>query len=144
MAPSARWEHFEHIADMGIRGIGPTPAAAFSQAALAMTAVITDPGLVEPRVERTIDCHAEDLEQLFFDFLDSLVFEMSARHLLLSRFDVDIDPSGCHLRAKVWGEPVDRARHAPAVEVKGPTMTALSVRHDPSRQEWIAQCVIDV
>ncbi len=38
-----RWEHFEHGADIGVRGIGPTPASAFEQAALALTAVITDP-----------------------------------------------------------------------------------------------------
>jgi SHS2 domain-containing protein len=24
-----RWEHFDHGADIGVRGFGPTPAAAF-------------------------------------------------------------------------------------------------------------------
>ena len=37
---AARWEHFEHEADMGVRGFGPTLATAFEQAALAMTAVV--------------------------------------------------------------------------------------------------------
>jgi SHS2 domain-containing protein len=41
-----RWEHFPHEADMGIRGIGDTRDQAFEQAALAMTAVITDPAKV--------------------------------------------------------------------------------------------------
>jgi SHS2 domain-containing protein len=41
MAP--HWEHFAHEADMGIRGIAPTLEQAFEQAALAMTAVVTDP-----------------------------------------------------------------------------------------------------
>ena len=31
-----RWEHFEHGADIGVRGIGPTPASAFEQAALPL------------------------------------------------------------------------------------------------------------
>lgn len=35
-----RWEHFPHGADIGVRGFGPTMAAAFEQAALAMTAVV--------------------------------------------------------------------------------------------------------
>ena len=39
----AHWEHFSHEADIGIRGVGPTLATAFEQAAIAMTAVITDP-----------------------------------------------------------------------------------------------------
>ena len=40
------WEHFEHEADIGIRGIAPTLEQAFEQAAIAMTAVMTDPARV--------------------------------------------------------------------------------------------------
>jgi len=36
-----RWEHFSHPADIGIRGIAPTLEAAFEQAGIALTAVIT-------------------------------------------------------------------------------------------------------
>jgi tRNA nucleotidyltransferase (CCA-adding enzyme) len=36
----------------------------------------------------------------------------------------------------------DVGRHAPAVEVKGATYTALSVRHTDGG--WIAQCIVDV
>lgn len=43
---SGRWEHFPHEADMGVRGIGASREAAFEQAALALTAVITDPTTV--------------------------------------------------------------------------------------------------
>jgi RNA-splicing ligase RtcB len=47
------WEHFEHDADVGVRGLGHTRAEAFEQAAVAMTAAITEPALVRPltRVE---------------------------------------------------------------------------------------------
>ena len=34
MPPDSRWEHFEHGADIGIRGIGPNLAAAFEQATI--------------------------------------------------------------------------------------------------------------
>ena len=37
----AGWEHFPHDADIGVRGWGATPAEAFEQAALALTAVVT-------------------------------------------------------------------------------------------------------
>ena len=47
VAPEARWEHFPHDADIGVRGFGPTVVAAFEQAALALTAVITDPGHID-------------------------------------------------------------------------------------------------
>lgn len=42
------WEHFEHGADIGVRGLGTTKAAAFEQAAVALVAVITDPQCVAP------------------------------------------------------------------------------------------------
>jgi SHS2 domain-containing protein len=42
----ARWEHYEHDADIGVRGYGATRAQAFEQAALALTAVVTDPTLI--------------------------------------------------------------------------------------------------
>jgi len=35
------WEHFSHDADIGVRGFGPSIEAAFEQAALAQTAVVT-------------------------------------------------------------------------------------------------------
>ena len=37
------WQHFPHDADMGVRGIGNSKEAAFEQAALALTALVTDP-----------------------------------------------------------------------------------------------------
>jgi protein archease len=39
------WEHFPHDADVGVLGLGATPAEAFAQAAMATTAVITVRGL---------------------------------------------------------------------------------------------------
>ena len=62
--------------------------------------------------------------------------EMAVRRRLYSRFEVRIE--GHRLRATVWGERTDTARHQPAVEVKGATYTNLSVRFDPSG-EWIAE-----
>ncbi len=140
MFRSGRWEHFEHVADIGVRGLGPTPAEAFVQAALAMTAVITDPAGVAPNIAVDIELEGEDLDYLLLDWLNALVYEMATRNMLFGRFEVAIE-SG-RLRATAWGEPVDVARHQPAVEVKGATLTELSVHK--AGHEWLAQCVIDV
>lgn len=139
---SPRWEHFSHGADIGIRGIGATPEEAFAQAALAMTAAMTNVDRVRPRDEITIECAGTDLEDLFFAFIDALVFEMSTRKMVFSQFDVRIDNG--QGRARISGEPVDRQRHEPAVEVKGPTLTELRVSNDSATSEWTAQCVVDV
>jgi SHS2 domain-containing protein len=137
---TARWEHFPHEADMGVRGFGSTEAEAFEQAALAMTAVVTDLEAVEAREPVAIECEAPDHELLFAEWLNSLIYEMSTRGMLFSRFSVQLD--GTRLRARAWGERVDRARHHPAVEIKGATYTALHVAH--AADEWVAQTVVDV
>lgn len=139
--PRAAWELFPHDADIGVRGTGATPAQAFEQAALALTAVITDPHLVRPVEAVRIERRCADHELLFTDWLNALVLEMATRRMLFGRFTVQLH--GDRLVATAEGEPVDAARHHPAVEVKGATLTELAVRRREDGS-WLAQCVVDV
>ena len=134
------WEHFAHQADMGVRGFGATKPQAFEQAALALTAVITDPSGIEPREAITIHCEVPDDELLLADWLNQIVYEMATRKMLFGQFTVVLH--GTKLQATAWGEPTDLARHHPAVEVKGATYTALRVAFENG--EWVAQTVVDV
>ena len=138
---NAHWEHFHHGADIGVRGIGTSEAHAFELAALALSAVITDPASVVARTPVAIACAAPDNDLLFCDWLNALIYEMSTRKMLFSRFQVQLRDG--HLSGTAWGEPIDRARHAPAVEVKGATLTELRVEQR-GPEHWIAQCVVDV
>ena len=134
------WEHFEHGADIGVRGIASTKAGAFEQAALALTAVVTDPAGVVPRLRVDIDCRAPDDELLLAHWLNAVICEMASRHMLFAQFDVRLD--GRRLHGRAIGESVSVARHHPAVEVKGATCTALRVA--PQDDGWLAQTVVDV
>ena len=135
------WEHFPHEADMGVRGIGATMEKAFEEAALAMTAVITDPAKVAANETVEIACQAPDDDLLFVDWLNALIYEMATRKLLFSRFEVHIKEHV--LSARAWGETLNPKKHRPAVEIKGATYTALRVARE-ANGEWIAQCVVDV
>jgi len=137
----SHWSHFPHQADIGVRGEGETLAEAFAQAALALSAVITDLECISASEAVQIECAAPDAELLLVDWLNALVYEMATRHMLFSRFEVTTD--GSHLRASAWGEKVDAARHRPAVEVKGASYTALEVGQGVDGH-WYAQCVVDV
>ena len=135
------WEHFPHEADMGIRGIGASMEEAFSQAALALTAVVTDPGGIQLRETVMLTAEDPDPELLLVDFLNALIFEMARRRMLFGRFQVAITDGRLHAAAQ--GETVDIGRHQPAVEIKGATYTALAVRR-LDNGTWLAQCVVDV
>ena len=138
--PRPHWEHFEHQADIGIRGIGPTPADAFEQASLAVCAIITDLDQIASDQELTLQCEEPDLELLLVDWLNTLIYTIATHRLLFSRFSIRIDNG--RLTANAWGEPIDVERHQPVVEIKGATYTELAVYE--SDGEWIAQCVVDV
>ncbi len=135
----ARWEHFSHVADLGVRGWGTSAEQAFAQAALALTAAVTEVDKVADPVD--IRCEAPDLELLLVDWLNAIIYEMATRKMLFSRFEPRI--TNHVLTARIWGEPVTRTRHSPAVEVKGATYTELAVERNDSGT-WVAQCVIDV
>lgn len=140
-AAPARWELFAHGADVGVRGIGDTCEAAFEQAALALTAIVTDPAGVRPRETVDIECRAAEPEAMLVDWLGAVIAEMSARRLVFCRFEVRFDDG--RLRGHATGEPVDVARHEPAVEPKGATWSGLSVAQKPDGR-WVAQAVVDV
>jgi tRNA nucleotidyltransferase (CCA-adding enzyme) len=142
MGAGARWEHFPHGADIGIRGVGPTLDTALEQVALALTAVMVEPGQVERRETVDVSCQAPNPEELLYDWIDAVVYEMATRGMLFGRYEVRVD--GTRLTARLHGERVDRARHEPAIEVKGPTYTQLRVANDATAGEWVAQCVVDV
>jgi tRNA nucleotidyltransferase (CCA-adding enzyme) len=143
-APTAdsagRWEHFPHDADVGVRGFGATPAEAFENAACALTAVVTHAAVL-PHQSIDVRCQGTDLELLFVDWLNAVIYEMAVRHMLFGRFVVRIEDG--RLEGTLQGEPVEIARHAPACEPKGATYTALKVAADASGL-WSAACVVDV
>ncbi len=136
-----QWEHFPHVADIGVRGFGESKQAAFEQAAYALIAAIAELDRIAPESTVIIRCAAPDDEALLVEWLNALVFEIATRGMLFCRFRVHID--GNTLEAEALGEPIDPERHELAAEAKGATYTELSVRRlDDGR--WLAQCVVDV
>jgi tRNA nucleotidyltransferase (CCA-adding enzyme) len=145
MAPDGdvadHWEHFPHMADAGVRGVGKTREAAFEQAACALTAAVAEIDRIAPKDRVHVSCSAPNDEALLVEWLNALVFEMATRGMLFSRFEVRIRDG--RLEAESFGEAVDPRRHEVGAEAKGATYTELSVRRlDDGR--WLAQCVVDV
>ena len=137
----ARWEHFAHVADIGVRGFGPTMGSAFEQAAMAMTAAVTDLDAIETKTTKEIACQAPNAELLLVDWLNAILYQMATKKMLFGRFSVQI--CGDTLNGRISGEAIDVKRHAPATEVKGATLSELEVVQGPDGQ-WLAQCIVDV
>ncbi len=134
------WEHFSHQADIGIKAIADSLPSAFEQAALALTAIVTEQGNVEATESVQIECSAENNELLLIDWLNSVIYEMAVRKMLFSRFQVRIE--NLKLSAKIWGEKINQDKHNPVVEPKAVTYNQLSVKNENGK--WNVQCVVDV
>ena len=57
-------------------------------------------------------CEAPDIELLFVDWLNAVIYEMAVRRMLFGRFAVGIENG--HVNGTMWGEPIDITRHEPA------------------------------
>lgn len=134
------WKHFHHQADIGIFGKGSTPQQAFEQAAYALTAVMCNPDRVSGQTEVRISCSAPDLELLFIDWINEILFHVDTKQMLFSRFDVTINDHD--LKASIFGERIDEQKHETAVAVKAATYMQLKVGR--VKDGWFAQCVVDV
>lgn len=136
-----RWEHFEHEADIGVRGYADTVAQAFEQTALALSSVMTELDNIQNEQCIVVECQAPDFEVLLVDWLNEIVYQMATKKMLFRSYQVEI--TNHTLNASLCGEAASQEKHQPAVEIKGATFTELKVAQLETG-EWMAQCVVDV
>ncbi|MFN8521959.1 MAG: archease [Chloroflexota bacterium] len=132
-------DYFDHEADIGVIGRGPTVEDALVAAAGAVFAIMADPASIRP--ERRVDVRFEesDVELAMVTWLNLLIGEARARGLIFGRFELRRE--GDAWLGSAWGEPW-RSGIERGTEVKGATLTALSVNQ--TEDGWDARCVVDV
>ncbi len=135
------YETFEHTADLGLRVRAADLNTLFAEAGLALfAAILEDPGTVVASQPREVRLAGDDREYLLFDWLKTLLYHFDAEHLLLGRFEVRVQDDG--LTGTAGGEPLDRARHELAHEVKAITYHGL--RLEQTADGWLAEVIVDI
>jgi SHS2 domain-containing protein len=135
------FEVFDHTADLGLRIQAADLSGLFAEGARALSSVIvSNPDAVEPRDSLMLHVAGRDLEYLFVDWLDELLFLFESKRFLASEFETELDDTG--LSATVRGEPCDPARHVLAHEVKAVTYHGLTV--EQSSDGWRAEVILDI
>ena len=132
-------EYFEHGADIGVVGRGASVEEAFARAAEAMFAIMVELDAVQPRSTVTVEFEEDDVELALVRWLNALLAQARESGAVFCRFELRRD--GNWWRGTARGEHW-RDAHARGTEVKGATLTALSVRRD--EDGWQARCVVDV
>jgi len=132
-------EYFEHDADFGVVGRGPTLEEAFVEAARATFALMVEPTEVHPTGEVEVAFEESDVEIALVRWLNGLLGEARVRNLALA--DFELRRSGEHWVGRGRGDPWSRHQER-GTEVKGATLTMLAVHR--VNGGWEARCVVDV
>jgi len=139
MPMEAAGGYFEHDADIGIIGRGSTVEEAFVSAARAMFAIQSELASVQALEAIEIDFEEGDLELALVRWLNALLAASHERGLVLHAFGLEREGERWRgwARGERWRDALERG-----TEVKGATLTMLSVSHEAGG--WEARCVVDV
>ncbi len=134
MVKKARFEFLEHTSDAYIAAYGATLEEAFENAALATFEVMTDVEKVEPVIEEVVEVIGEDEQALLYNWLEKLLVRFDLTDTLYSRFKIPAieEAQGVlGLKARIWGEPLDVAKHQRRVGVKAVTYHQMEILRKP-------------
>ena len=135
------FEITNHTADVGIIAYGTDAKELFSNAALALFSLITEPESIEEKLRRDLEIVSENRDSLLIEWLNELIYLFDAEHILFRRFDIE-DLSYNQLKATCYGESFDPLRHKIKTGVKAATYHMLKI--DKGGSGYKAQVIFDV
>lgn len=120
------YEYLEHTSDAKFRATGRDIEEVFSNAALALTGLITDPTTVRETQSHEVDLSARNLASLLYDFLTEVLYLFEAEHFLTARADVQVEEGErMRLTATLFGD--DRTGYPLEGSVKSITYNEMDI-----------------
>jgi SHS2 domain-containing protein len=120
------FEIIDHTADVGIIAYGADMKQAFANVARGLFSLITELDDVEEVIHRDAELTATDEESLLVEWLNELIYQFDTEGIIFKRFDI-IELDNTRLKARGYGEKVDRSRHKLKIGVKAATYHMLKV-----------------
>jgi len=136
-----RYKLLDHTADIGIIASGEDVSEAFGNAAYAMFDILTDVDKIRETGSFEVQVSAENIEELLVVWLNELLYQYEVERFICRRFAID-DIDETSLRALVFGEKIDPARHEIRTEIK--SVTYHQFRIEETDDGWEAQVIFDV
>jgi SHS2 domain-containing protein len=134
------------LGDLAFEATGDSVSELFATAALAVIEVMADPLTVETNWTKNCLLSESEIEDLFFEWLNSIVFLKDAEGVVFHNVRVtashDSENNLWHLDATLIGDAVDATRQDLRTDVKAVTKHLFEIRPDESG--WYARVVLDV
>ena len=135
------FEIIDHAADVGIIAYGTDVEELFSNAALALFSLITEPERVEEKLHLNLEVSSEDTDSLLIEWLNELIYFFDAKHMLFNRFDIG-NVTHNELKATCYGEGFDPMKHKIKIGVKAATYHMLKL--DKNGDGYRARIILDI
>ena len=138
----AKYRFFPHTADTKFRGYGKTMEEAFSNAALALTSIITE-STIGKTIEKDISAEGTDEKALLYNFLEQFIVLFDSEDFLLSEIiNIEIKKNDKFtLKAKVIGDN-DIKKYDILKTIKAVTYSEMEIRQD--KAGFMVQVVLDI
>ncbi len=135
------YELIEHTADIGIRVKGSDLKELFKNTALAMFDIIAEKKSSQPAKQEKIEIkqRADDLEELFINWLNELLSLSATKELIFSDFTITKLERNT-LKATAIGESMKNYKIN--TEIKAATYHQLKIEED--KDGWQAEVIFDV
>ena len=135
------FEIIDHTADVGIIAYGADIKQLFSNAALALFSLITEPESITEKLHHNLEISSEDIDSLLVEWLNELIYLFDAEHVLFNKFEIK-SLSHNRLKATCYGEKIDPLRHKIKIGVKAATYYMLKIDRD--NDSYKAQVIFDI
>jgi len=133
-----KYKFLEHRADAKFRAFGKSLEEAFSNAALAMTSVMTDPKKIKPKAKHKIKIKGSDKKSLLYNFLEQLLILLDTEKFLLHKIE-NIKIEGNYLEAELIGDKFNN-QYDIRINIKAVTYNDMFIKEKP----YIVQVVVDI
>lgn len=134
-----KYRFLEHTADIKFQSYGKTLNEVFENSVLAIAEYISRGKKIKANKGKTIKVTGNDLESLFYNFLDELIYLIDAENFITAKAKVTI--SGYNLKAKLFGDSTKNYKELD--HIKAATYAEMYIKNLPDGNRE-AQAVMDV
>lgn len=133
-----KYRFLEHIGDIKFQAYGKTLNDVFENSVIAVSAYISRGKKVKSSKGKIIDVSGNDIESLFYNFLDELIYLIDAENFIAAKAKITV--RGNNLHAELFGDSASNYKDLD--QIKAATYAEMHVKKTASG--WEAQAVLDV
>lgn len=136
-----RYKFMEHTADIKFRVFGKRVEELFENTGLAISDFLSKGKKIKSLNQRKLKVSGKDYEEVFYKFIDELIYLFDAKNFIVSKAKVEIrEGKKINLNAIVLGDETKNYKNLDSI--KSATYSEMYIKKN--KKNWEAQAVVDV